>query len=335
MFDFVKIELPVPAEEFLKRSGEIGLTVRNQKENQTTFGFGNLKLNAYTEKVILSGSIHKFYNTIRRRGDQNHDDFTHANLIDCIEYLSRFLGLDLWESRIQNLEYGVNVPLDARDVLPNIICMKGREKSSNRRFSGGGRLIEFEYTQFWLKLYDKSAQHRLRSPSIRIEIKARKNQYLKNSFGISTLSDLKRPEKILELKKDLIGRVDSILIAQEPPHFSCFEEQLMIKDGLNPHYWVKLKEEQPSALTDEWDRFNAYVRSKGLDSEKQELLSAVEQKWNDLMAWKPVQREANKRRIITFLHLGKGEVKRVLEWVREIVVSWKGTFNDLIRMNSP
>jgi hypothetical protein len=338
MIDYVKIELPCTAQHLHGIAQNLDWERFYPKTNHSVYRFENLEINVYSEKVILTGSLHKFYNSISGKGSQNYDDFKHSDFIDCLNYLSRLLKCDIWQSKPQNLEFGVNIPLDANNILPMIVSMRGREKSMDRLFKNGGRLIEFEFSQYWFKIYNKAAQHDLSRPLIRVEIKAIRHQYLSSNFGIHVMSDLKEQGTVQKLKIDLLVKLENLLIFETPDRYNSEEEEMFIKQGTNPKYWSQLRKQikpRSSQFSRKWSEFTAFIKSAGLDDMKTKLMKSISKKWDQLVQ-KTCQKSNGKNDgVAKFLHLGKEEVKSIIRYLRIPIYTFISTFKSIIQINAP
>jgi len=338
MIDYVKLKLPCHPDQLRRILIGLGCKIYERGQNKKFAKVENLELHLYSDEAVLTGSLHKFYNRIRGRGDQNYNDFSRYDIIDCVTYLSRLLNVDIGQSVIQNVEYGLNAPIAASRVLPIIISYKGMEKTLDRSHKGGGRTIEFEKSEFYLKVYDKAAQHNLDEPLTRVEIKVRKGQYLKRRYGITTLAELLSLSVIFELKKDLLLRTEEILMADYPSESTCPEEEELYKDGFNPRYWANLKHDtakKSHVFRRKWNEFRAYIAAKGLDKVQRILLRLIDEKWSDLMQEEPSYQAQKTFPVVHFLHLGKEEV---IKWVKRITLglgSFVVEMIGLVRVNSP
>lgn len=338
MIDYVKLKLPCSSAHLKQILVGLGHEIYKRGENKEYASVENLEVYLFSQEVVLAGSLHKFYNRIAGRGDQNYNDFTRAELIDCVNYLSRLLDVNVWSSAIQNIEYGVNVPIASEKILPLIISYKGKEKSLDRSHSGGGRTIEFELSQFYFKIYNKAAQHKLDKPLTRVEIKVIKGQYLERRFGINTLKDLKSPATLFALKKDLLLRTQELLIADSPKESESSEEEELYKDGFNPRYWRNLKIatiKQSHIFRKKWKEFKVYVGVKGLDKVHCNLLRLIDRKWSSL-SLNVIRENIQKRsHFIHFLHLGKEEVIKFVKVTMTKTIDGLSRIIHLVKINSP
>ncbi|MCX6213250.1 hypothetical protein [Spirosoma sp.] len=73
-------------------------------------------------RVEVKGSLHKFYNN----GIHNADQYTANDLLLTLNRLVTDYGFNLSESKINNIEFGVNIelPFAISQVFANLICYK-------------------------------------------------------------------------------------------------------------------------------------------------------------------------------------------------------------------
>ncbi len=174
----------------------------------------NCKIVITANQIIFSGSLHILWNQINKRGRQNWDDFSRNDLSNIIFWLKSNLGINPRKAIIQNLEYGVNINIwkNPKDLInENVMVWMGKPPSKSNDF-GQGKYVQWERTQYSIKLYDKGRQH-LRSENIlRWEKKVCKGQYLQKKVGLRTLDNLIKVSNLKKLKGDLLESFDMLLV---------------------------------------------------------------------------------------------------------------------------
>ncbi len=145
------------------------------------------------------------------------------------------------KTRLTQLEFGFNisVPRNAEDIIKESVLMHSLKRhSAVRKFDGKGYLLEFEQTNYVIKIYDKAKQYSLDENILRFEIKFRRAKEF-NKLGIYTISDLKNKKNLGALFKYLITRFDELLIVDDySENFKIPKEDV---DRLNAYssfvYW--------------------------------------------------------------------------------------------------
>ena len=146
----------------------------------------------------LQGSLHRY----ARGGLHNADQFTVADLLAVLDQLVTTYGIDPFRSRLNNVEFGVNVllPFPVGRILDNLISYKNRPFTKE---PGGGRSdARFQYYQchtqrYVVKLYAKGHQYadvagaERADQLLRVEVKVLKMEYLtRRGIYLGTLADL-------------------------------------------------------------------------------------------------------------------------------------------------
>jgi len=228
MIDFVKIAIRSPTlAKWLVENKSFDFLVKVNEESGEVISFpktaqyNSLEITIHeSHRVEVRGSLHKFWNKIKGIDDQrnkgvNWNDFTFADLCECIRYLSEKLNLNPQEARLENVEFGVNVspPFNPTTFYRNVIAFKDESPGKLGKVYPLG--IDFYKQQYGFKIYDKGKQYG-RENILRIEVKATRMEFLKET-KILYLSDLTDIEKLRSL---------SVLLSE------TFEE-LVIDDKIN------------------------------------------------------------------------------------------------------
>jgi|GEM_PF-6738199 len=171
MIDFIKInDLSIGLDiqnyldfemKFIEQTGEI---LVNKKKS------ANLKNLIFTivpegRFVKVQGSLHKFSNN----GERNNDRFTFERFQEVCADLKEYIAPN---DIINNLEFGVNIctPFNPSDFIKNLLAH--RKKQFNKTLNPGKSIAQAEYSQFILKIYDKSLhQGPMGANILRIELK--------------------------------------------------------------------------------------------------------------------------------------------------------------------
>jgi hypothetical protein len=269
--DFVKIhytdrsyELPTDKTDFtISVNNETGET-DNKKEGKY---FGMQMIKYPSERIMVKGSIHKFFN----RTDFNGNDFDIKNLSVAIHDLETELGLQPEYCRLENIEIGVNIqlPFDPNKLLQNLLFHRSVE--FNKTISGSF-YYQSAKTEYIIKMYNKTVQYEkklkkiIQSPNaknenekkeanllkstiekelqpntLRFEIKFLKMNML-NDLEIIYLSDVLKPEMIVPLKNLLLREFQEVYFYDYTTNESKMKRHEIdrLKDYRNPNYWLHL-----------------------------------------------------------------------------------------------
>ena len=191
----------------------------------------------------LQGSLHRY----GRAGLHNADQFTAADLLAALDQLVTTYGIDPFRSRLNNVEFGVNVllPFSVSRVLDNLICYKNRPFVKE---PGNG----FDYYQchtqrYVVKLYAKGQQYAEvvgaegAGNLLRVEVKVLKMEYLtRRGVHLDTLADLLNVANYGALGA-LLVEVFSTILFDEPTisvgHLTP-KERDTYQNGRNPRFWL-------------------------------------------------------------------------------------------------
>ncbi len=202
--------------------------------------YKNLLLTLNERELIVTNSLHKLI-----KGN-NYSDFRFNELISAVNEIEKITGIPASEFKIRKLEFAVNitVPIQATDYLSKFSDYKGREfdkMRDNKLWYG----IKYIFTEYSLKIYDKSKQVKIAD---RIDI----NQNIlrfevvyncqRKLTAIDNLSDLKDVKKISVLFNQFISMIKRInCIGNED--FTNFKnsDRERYFAGKNPEYWKSLK----------------------------------------------------------------------------------------------
>jgi hypothetical protein len=170
MIDYISLELLADAEEILNNpnlnfiENRESKTGKKHKEKSGLYTqFANLenleievirggKLNH--PQIKLSGSLHKYWH------QNNWQDFTYSEFIESIHELYSLLNINPKSNRIRSIEFGVNIETthQPKKILNSIISKNGVSPEI-RNYLNRGYLKRFNYSQYQVKIYDKSLQY--------------------------------------------------------------------------------------------------------------------------------------------------------------------------------
>lgn len=222
-------------------------------DNKITAQYNSLTFTIYDSGLLLlSGSIHKYFNHLQKKKAPNQyskeeiqkgfngNDFNLTQLKYALNDLKKKFNIDLNNSIIRNIEFGVNlIHLYTTDkILDSLMLHKGRQfyKPLSTSYS------ELQHTQYWLKCYNKATQYGLNNNLIRFEIKYKKMKQV-NDLGIINLSNLTDIELMKNAKAELLKRWKEILFID----YTISENKLTsnqktrLMNFKNPLFWKGIK----------------------------------------------------------------------------------------------
>ncbi len=186
-----------------------------------TAKIGCMDIRITDKTAYVKNSIHKLYNEFNGEEAHNHNDFSYSALCETTNHLDAKL-IDLRKTKLTQLEFGLNIKLTvpAEDIIKqNIILHKLKLHSHYEKFKGKVEYKQFDYSNYYLKIYDKTKQFKLKENIIRIELKYKKSKSF-NALGIHNIQDLKSKVFLQNLFNDLIKRFDELTIVDVIPNGS-------------------------------------------------------------------------------------------------------------------
>jgi hypothetical protein len=282
-----------------KVDGEIlNSTFGGNKEKGLTF-HTKYTTNKKGEKIPsilqIDVSLHKMSNDFKH----NYNDLSYSSLVETINTLSNWFGLNPNKMNLVNLEYGLNLKLNINtpSVLENLIFNQKEpfQLVSKRPF------LQYQcaFSQRFVKAYDKGEQNApLPYNLLRFE-----NKYMKsaqfNRFGIYTIEDLKDLNKLKLLQEDLL-RTWNECILYEPPLIGPkdIKEEMQLLKWQSPKYWNSLKFMYRNKFSDERRQFDKYIIERTANI-KQDIATQIQQKWTEFETNSKEQNNSQKVQIYT------------------------------------
>ena len=263
-----------------KRATDRGLTFR-QVPRRTDGG----------HRVEVKGSLHKFFNN----GEHNANQFTAADLLLTLDQLVTRYGIDPFNSKINTIEFGVNVvlPFPVAPFLQNLVSYKNKPFTCDTHSKTP--YYECRFQRFTVKLYDKGKQRGLDGNLLRFEIKVSKMVYFDGTgVHLNTLADLLNVANYEKLGALLINTFKTILFDDPTinPNDLTARERETYQNGRNPRYWqipddlptvdrsrlwkpLQRDESKYRAILDHYGRSNWQTQTTGLIAETWTQLTAV------------------------------------------------------------
>ena len=295
MLDFFKLHILNPdiprIRNNLRLEWDLNTSERTGEVKKITSKFHGLTFEVKINKYLnISGSIHKFWNSIHGRGEQNYNDFSFEDLTVVIIEFCKMFDLTPDSCMLENLEFGVNVSptIPANEILRSVINHKGSR--FELRHSKKQDFHECTHFQYYIKFYDKGLQYD-QGNILRFEIKTRKMEFVRLA-NIQTLSDLLNPAKIERLGAILKTNFNEILFYDYtiPETQLSAGKRLILTQGQNPTYWETYKKTNPETYKktnpDNYykkrQRFKELVKKHGTRDIQEIVGSLISQKWNEL-----------------------------------------------------
>lgn len=169
------------------------------------------------KKTVIGFSPHKLYNYLTGKGNQNYTSIKLSQCFTAINQACEMLEIDLWQYKINQLEYGANlcVPFSSVDFLnesPLLHKWEGFEIDKKR---GKGYLIRSSYLcDYEIKFYSKDKQYGksiTKDNILRFEVKFQKPSRILKSSGVLIGKMLKDPFTISTLEKSVLKRFEEVV----------------------------------------------------------------------------------------------------------------------------
>ena len=216
-------------------TGEIIVINKNGKniKHKKTAEFKGLKFQYYphSQRIYLSGSIHKYMNN----GEHNYDDFHYSKFKHTLMELEEEFGIKPKNIKVNQIEWGINITphLKIDRILKSCLIHKGK-RFEKVNVGYNSNYYQSEHTNYILKMYDKSIQYRNNKPILRIERKQRRYaQFCKRKSIGNTLQDLMNSQ--FKGFRDAFFYDLNQIIFFDPD----LNESTHYRD---PQYWEQLKE---------------------------------------------------------------------------------------------
>lgn len=240
-----------------------------------------------SKSAFLEGSMHKFYNLVNERSNQNYSDYSLSQIIDSVDYL-RGSFPPINSASVTQLEFGFNLITQTKPekiIEDNVFMFKYKPPNYTDDYGVGGCLKQFKKYNYWLKVYDKSKQFGLNENILRIEIKYKRRPGFKFS-NINSIEDLYNPTYLNLLYDDLKNRVGQLTVIDNYLDQSIESKDLIsLNKYENSNYWRKLKENKSTqSVKNEREKFQALLNKYDLNKTKTEILELMDDKFNKLIS---------------------------------------------------
>jgi hypothetical protein len=288
MIDFVKLNIKNPNITGIRNNP---LLEWDQLTNETTGDVKRYSANfhgltveiLYNQFLNIAGSVHKFWNTINRKGGHNYNDLKLQDLTGVIMDLCKMLDLEPGSCTIENFEFGVNVlpPITTTEVLQSVINHKG--KPFERKRAEKMYYLECEHRQYYVKIYDKGLQYG-QGNILRYEVKTRKMEIVRKA-KVRTLPDLLNPDTLNALGVILRNTFNEILFYDNTVQLDGLplRERIILTEGMNPAFWENYKKTNPDNYFKKRDRFKELLKRYGQQDLSEIVGGLISDKWDQLL----------------------------------------------------
>lgn len=208
-------------------------------------------------RIELSGSFHIFFN----EGRHNFNDFDKHSFLWVTKHLAQTLKIEPHHLYILHLEWGLNINPNkpTNDILDHC-CQHRSVMRTNRIDSIEGRYIQFEHSEYILKLYNKGLQYGAGKEIFRVEIK-QINWSKYRKLGVKTLADFIEFPKELFIN-ELITQWQSVVLYDIDETI----EKLFI-DYDRETFWKGLRNKSRTTFKRHFDKLKELNQTKGFDTQ--------------------------------------------------------------------
>lgn len=246
----------------------------------------NMDISVNRHFVYVKNSLHKLNNVLSGDGNQNHNDFGYDSLCKVIDFLcANLVGLD--HADITQLEFGLNieVPKPAEVIIrENIIMHNYKGCSHNTTFQGRGEFRQFDYSNYYIKIYDKAKQYKVDKNILRFEVKfIRKKEF--NKLDVRFIDHLKSKESLGLLFQYLLKRFDEMVIVDDMNDVDIPSEDCrLIESYLSSRFWDEIISNGNRNKKAEHKKvFNGLLIKYDLLNMKREMKQFLEDKYQELI----------------------------------------------------
>lgn len=304
MIDYVKIWIELNGKQYTNPSieftgeyntttGEIKPSYYGKYKNISIKTLFKHKNGIYTPNLLeVKGSLHYLSNN----GEHNYNFFEYSILINSIFELLQLLQIEPERMKIVNLEYGVNLNLetDTTQILNNLLLHQ--KTPFTDATDKGFKYKQCAHAQYIVKAYDKGAQFKLPTNTLRFEIKYLKSN-LFNPYGIYSILDILDIDKLKLLHKDLLKKWNECIL-YEPPS----SNPKILNKWSNILFWEELKNKYRNKFSKERKKFDTYIENK-TENIKSKISENIKSQWCKFTTFDKRDIESKKVQIYT-LNIG-------------------------------
>ena len=268
MIDFVKVNavlftgVDITANPLLDFE-KIVNTKTGELKQFSTAKHKNLKFTLYDSgRLLITGSLHKYFNFQQRvcapnqftfqekEKGFNGNDFNYTQLVYCLNSIEQNFGVSLDNSRLENIEFGVNLNHEfITDKLLNGL-LRHYGKEFYRPHPTSFRKLDHE--QYKFKIYNKGSQYGMPKEVLRYELQYNRMEQL-NKVGLNYLSDLKSVLMLNNLLEVLVIKWNEILFFDYTirEHELKPKEKLKVLNFKNVDFWQGIRPNRMSRIKEQ------------------------------------------------------------------------------------
>ncbi|SMC75526.1 hypothetical protein [Moheibacter sediminis] len=240
-----------------------------------------IRLNLRNDELIVSNSLHKF------QKENNYSDFAHSELVESIDRLSEFLGINSKLFKLSKLEIGVNTETEYADEYWNSI-LHYKNKPFNSMLKGTkayGKKIIME--QISVKSYNKTTENYLhygeaiRRNLLRTEIELRGK---KQMVVAPNLESLKSKDVICKLRTKFLYYFERIIFDELFDLKGIKNQDLeLLFAGKNSDYWKTFRKVNMESYKKRKQKYNRLHSERKIESFNDEIFLQIIQKMDYLI----------------------------------------------------
>jgi len=252
MYDFLRFVIcDILFAESLHTNHYLTLTTAiNERTGEVRDGvyegkFHNMEFLIYPSgRVLIKGSIHKYFNCLMGLGNQNYNDFTLIDVQFVLNDLQDRFGIDIENARLENLEFGLNLttPFCPSLFLDTLVSYKNHSLNI-MRVKGQGKGREVYLQRYAMKFYNKGLHQGQKENILRIERKVYKMDSI--GRGIIYLADLLDADFANHCFNILMESLNNLVIAEPLNNSTLSKPQVKIYERcINPRNWPIMTRKQ-------------------------------------------------------------------------------------------
>ncbi|CAA0162993.1 hypothetical protein TMP248_110078 [Tenacibaculum maritimum] len=247
--------------------------------------FYNTEIIINEETAYLKTSLHKLNNIITNKGNQNYNNFFYSELCYVIDFISENI-VNLETADITQLEFGLNIntSIPAENIVKdNIIMHNFKSHNHSKTFGGKGQYKQFDYTNYYVKVYDKAKHFNRNENILRIEIKfIRKVEF--NELGIKHIQDLKIKSNLEALFAYLLKRFIQLTIVDTlNKNLIKKDDYALIQLYSNERFWSNIPRKKRNKKAIYKERFRQLLETYNLLTVKTSILDLLKSKFEELI----------------------------------------------------
>ncbi len=296
MIDMVKF-YPLDKERFdiqIEESGKVVLKSPFNRETGEIQEFPkigkseNLEIRLTDKASFVRGSLHKYHNMAFYGEEHNYNDFSFCECCNAIEMICNKLNVMPNETKVTNLEFGLNIHLPNNPKLiieDNILMYDFADHTVHEKYRGRGDYKEFKKYDYSLKVYNKSKQYRVNGNILRIEVKIMSKRKL-HQLGIFSLDDLTYKKAQFALFRFLLEHFDKLMVVDSGMMQNTLKKSKNdpINEYCNPHFWKVLKQSVSDKVYRRHTReFHHYLAKNDISKTKNQMRELLKSKFYSLM----------------------------------------------------